>query len=398
MVPNVIGNAAPAPPSVEPQQPNVVEELSNAISSTENSANVNMTRVINITTSIPINQPPQHQYYAAQPTTTTTTTTFTVGTPPPSSSFKSSSSSTSLNHQQFYSPIKHNSSSSSHLSAATSSYQDNQNFIQQKPQAPPISSPSLSFNYKKAMQLQQNTSSSAESLISDMVKEAIQSNPMTQSIIGSLEPSMGGYTKKSKPIGVGGRKRNTSLNLASPDLQSKRMLNRKESFDSSTGHHLQENSSNMNLKGVVLREKNLNIRKDMKEDDNEEIFNSNKNLISFNEDDDDNDDDNDEDNDEDKENNDDDDDDDDEIADGLIKSLDQNKKNSIESDDDESNEFQFDLPFSDLSPFSALGNSSRKAKNVAPVQRQLQFDKNHRKLYFKSNVDSNEEDEGNFNF
>ncbi len=299
MVPNLIGNAAPAPPSVEPQQPNVVEELSNAISSTENSANVNMTRVINITTSIPINPTPYHQYYASQPTAATTT--FTVGTPPPSSSFKSSSSSTSLNHQQFYSPIKHNSSSSSHLSAATS-YQDNQNFIQQKPQAPPISSPSLSFNYKKAMQLQQNTSSSAESLISDMVKEAIQSNPMTQSIIGSLEPSMGGYAKKSKPIGVGGRKRNTSLNLASPDLQSKRMLNRKESFDSAltstTHHHLQTNSSNMTLKGVVLREKNLNIRKQMKEDDNEEVFNSNKNLISFNEDDDD---DNDDGNDEDKE-------------------------------------------------------------------------------------------------
>jgi hypothetical protein len=165
---------------------------------------------------------------------------------------------------------------------------------------------------------------------------------------------------------------------------------------STTHHHLQANSSNMTLKGVVLREKNLNIRKQMKEDDNEEVFNSNKNLISFNEDDDD---DNDDGNDEDKENNDDDDDDDDddEIADGLIKSLDKNKKNLIESDDDdESNEFQFDLPFSDLSPFSALGNSSRKAKNVAPVQRQLQFDKNHRKLYFKSNVDSNEEDEGNF--
>ena len=96
MVPNLIGNAAPAPPSVEPQQPNVVEELSNAISSTENSANINMTRVINITTSIPINPTPQHQYYVAQPTSATT---FTVGTPPPSSSFKSSSSSTSINPQ-----------------------------------------------------------------------------------------------------------------------------------------------------------------------------------------------------------------------------------------------------------------------------------------------------------
>ena len=289
MVPNVMG-AVPAPPSVEPQQPNVVEELSNAISSTENHpANSNSTKAINITTSIPIIQQQQlHQ----------TATTFTVGTPPPSSSFKSSSSSTSLNHQQFYSPIKHNSSSSSHLS----SFQDNQILIQQKPQqaAPPISSPSLSFNYKKAIQLQQNTSSSAESIISDMVKEAIQSNPMTQSIIGSLEPSAG-YSKKSKPIGVGGRKRNTSLNLPSPDLQTKRMLNRKESFDEA---HLQINSSNTTLKGAVLREKNLNILKDMREDDSENVFDSNKNLINFNEDDDDNDDE--------KEN--DDEDDDDEIA------------------------------------------------------------------------------------
>ena len=58
----------------------------------------------------------------------------------------------------------------------------------------------------------------------------------------------------------------------------------------------------------------------------------------------------------------------------------------MESDDAE---FQFDLPFSDLSPLSP------KQKNSASgsVQRQLQFDKQHRKLYFKSNVDSNDEEE-----
>ena len=374
MVQNLMG-AAPAQPYVEPQQPNVVEELSNAISSIENhSANSNLTKAINITTSIPIIPSQQQQQL------THTTTTFTVGTPPPSSSFKSSSSSTSLNHQQFYSPIKHNSSSSSHLS----SFQDNQNFRPQQQAAPPISSPSLSFNYKKPIQLQQNTSSSAESIISDMVKEAIQSNPMTQSIIGSLEPNKS-YSKKSKSIGVGGRKRNTSLNLPSPDMLTKRMLNRKESFDET---HLQINSSNTTLKGAVLREKNLNIHNEMREDENENVFDSNKNLINFNEEDND-------DNYEDKEK-DDNDDDDDEIAEGLIKSIHQNKKTLIESDDDESNEFQFDLPFSDLSPFSAHGGSS-KLKNTAPVQRQLQFDKKNRKLYFKSNVDSNDEDEGNSN-
>ena len=65
----------------------------------------------------------------------------------------------------------------------------------------------------------------------------------------------------------------------------------------------------------------------------------------------------------------------------------------MESDEEESSEFHFDLPFSDLSPFSAHKGSS-KLKNAAPVQRQLQFDNKNRKLYFKSNVDSNDEDEG----
>ena len=366
MAQNIIPSMAAAP-SIEPQQPNVAEELSNAIASSECS-----TRAI----TIPVIQQQQHQ-----------AATFTVGTPPPSSSFKSSSSSTSLNHQQFYSPLKHNSSSSSHLSAAASFQDNNQNFIQQAPKpTAPISSPSLSFSYKKAMQLQQNTSSSAESLISDMVKEAIQSNPMTQSIIGSLDPVM--HARKTNPLSVGGRKRNTSLNLPSPDLQTKRMLNRKESFDETQLHI--NNSGNSTLKAAILREKNFNSNKIMSEE-NESVFESDKNLINFN------------DSDENKENNsDDDDDDDDRIANSLIKSIDRNVNNrtsKLEESDQESNdgnEFSFDLPFSDMSPFSAPLSASKTKSSGASVQRQLQFDKHHRKLFFKANAESNDEDDGEF--
>ena len=286
MAQNMAAPVAPTPPTVEPQQPSVVEELSNAIGHTEPPS-----RPINVipTTSIPINQ-------------VTQIATFIVGTPPPSSSFRSSSSSTSLNHQQFYSPIKHNSSSSSHLS-------DNQTFVlqqqQQPPQKAPISSPSLSFSYKKAMMLQQqqhNTSSSAESLISDMVKEAIQSNPMTQSVIGALEGP-------SKPAQASSRKRNTSLSLPSPDLHTKRMLNRKESFDEVT------NASHSKA-GTILREKNSYLSTHKESETNK------NNLISFNDDDVDTDDDDDDD---DKENNNDVDDDDDDIAESLIKSIDRNR-------------------------------------------------------------------------
>lgn len=78
-----------------------------------------------------------------------------------------------------------------------------------------------------------NLSSSAESFISDMMKEAMSSNPMLQSVYGSLDsptqpttidPSSPSYVLKNKQTHLLGRKRNTSLTQQSPDLQTKRML------------------------------------------------------------------------------------------------------------------------------------------------------------------------------
>jgi len=70
-----------------------------------------------------------------------------------------------------------------------------------------------------------------------MMKEAMSSNPMLQSVYGSLEsptqPNPTPITDASSPSSLlknkqsyllGGRKRNTSLTQQSPDLQTKRML------------------------------------------------------------------------------------------------------------------------------------------------------------------------------
>lgn len=144
--------------------------------------------------SIPIKKSSQPQKIGA---------TFTVGTPPTSSfSFKSSSS--SFNQQVFYSPQKSSQASvspaSQPMSTASSSLQDRRILMAPLPQ------PSLSFNPRNASNLSNmslgtgsglglaGTSSSAESLISDMVKEAMTSNPMVQSVYGSLS------TEPLKPV------------------------------------------------------------------------------------------------------------------------------------------------------------------------------------------------------
>jgi hypothetical protein len=61
-----------------------------------------------------------------------------------------------------------------------------------------------------------------------MVKEAMSSNPMLQSVYGSFDsPSQNNSSpsmKNQKSVLYGGRKRNTSLTQQSPDLQTKRML------------------------------------------------------------------------------------------------------------------------------------------------------------------------------
>jgi len=119
--------------------------------------------------------------------------TFNVGTPPKASfSFKSSSS--SFNQQIFYSPQK---SSQSSLSPASNSNVSFGSSLQdRRTMQAPLPQPSLSFNFRQGSNASlvnassgnalAGTSSSAESLISDMVKEAMTSNPMMQSVYGSL--------------------------------------------------------------------------------------------------------------------------------------------------------------------------------------------------------------------
>lgn len=150
--------------------------------------------------SIPIQKSSQPQKIGA---------TFTVGTPPTASfSFKSSSS--SFNQQVFYSPQKSSQASvspaSQPMSTASSSLQDRRILMAPLPQ------PSLSFNPRNATNLSNmslgtgsglglaGTSSSAESLISDMVKEAMTSNPMVQSVYGSLSTEP--LKPEPKPIGM----------------------------------------------------------------------------------------------------------------------------------------------------------------------------------------------------
>lgn len=149
---------------------------------------------------------------------------FIVGTPPTQSfSFKSASS--SFNQQIFYSPQKSQASMSpASVSTAASSLQDRRLMMA------PISQPSLSFNFKNpnnlsnmslgpaaggsSVALGAGTSSSAESLISDMVKEAMTSNPMMQSVYGSLNSSPSHVKNEfDEPKIV--RKRYTSLTLPS---------------------------------------------------------------------------------------------------------------------------------------------------------------------------------------
>jgi hypothetical protein len=141
---------------------------------------------------------------------------FTVGTPPATSfSFKSTSSS-SFSQQVFYSPQKSQASvspASQAMSAASSSLQERRIAMAPLPQ------PSLSFDPRNAANLSNmslgtgagssggagsgfglaGTSSSAESLISDMVKEAMTSNPMIQSVYGSLTTEQ--LKPEPKPIG-----------------------------------------------------------------------------------------------------------------------------------------------------------------------------------------------------
>lgn len=74
--------------------------------------------------------------------------------------------------------------------------------------------------------------------------------------------------------------------------------------------------------------------------------------------------------------------------------------NKVEEDDDNKNEeddFQFDLPFSDLSPMNKKNVMDQSNKTT--VQRQLQFDKNNRRLIFKPHVseEDDEEDDENSN-
>lgn len=175
---------------------------------------------------------------------------FSVGTPPPSSSFKSSSSYTSLN-QQFYSPVK-----SADADVNTT-----------KTQPIPLPTPSLSYDLKAFASTAAggsssvNVSSSAESIISDMMREAMGSNPMMQSVYGSLEQRPQTVTKPPANV-IFGRKRNTSLTLASPDVQTKRMLNQDVCLNEFTTI---ANQTDKTLKEKFLNDKEALLRESINE-------------------------------------------------------------------------------------------------------------------------------------
>lgn len=311
---------------------------------------------------------------------------FTVGTPPPSSSFKSSSSSASLSQQQFYSPLKNNSSSSYQASStAASSFQDtyNQSFSKTQPITVPLPTPSLSFDMKTIASSSSNISklnpsSSAESIISDMVKEAMTSNPLMQSVYGSLdsEPSM-----LKDRLNLSGRKRNTSLSI---DMQTKRMI----SHDESSEFGLEEETNDLvcsNLTNKTLKEKCFSENEN--EDNFADLLIQNDKVVTMfglnNTDEDENEkDDHDE---------------------------DENLVNSIRPirTGQEDDEFQFDMPFSDLGPMSPLSSLVTKKSNLhsssfsyssllsaekkpQPLLKTSKSSANNlqRKLYFKSNLQS----------
>ena len=110
---------------------------------------------------------------------------FTVGTPPPASSLRSTASS-SFGTQMYYSPMKsaNLSFSPGHMSTGGFSFQDTHTqSLKSLPITMPLPSPSLSYNFKDSHQnltALKPSSSSAESMISDMVKEAM--DPMMQSV------------------------------------------------------------------------------------------------------------------------------------------------------------------------------------------------------------------------
>ena len=191
-------------------------------------SNTNLTKAINIASSAVSSSIPIQRKSSA---------VFTVGSPP--SSFKSSSSFT---QQAFYSPLK-TISSSSNMSPSVLDSNLNQ---RTQPMTVPLPSPSLSFvNFKTVnptntmCSVSFNASSSAESLISDMVKEAMTSNPMTQSIYGSLNSPATVYDKKDS------RKRNPSLTMLSPDMQTKRLISQSFMTHTNPGLNTLKESSNL---------------------------------------------------------------------------------------------------------------------------------------------------------
>jgi hypothetical protein len=382
----------------------LINDAATISTETLNPSNSNLSKAINIaSSSIPIQRK--------------SSAIFTVGTPPPtllpasSSSFKSSSSS-SFSQQIFYSPSKNNNSNNNNMSPVISSVESTQLMNQQKTQpiSVPLPSPSLSFvNFKNTQASHTmtsaasfNGSSSAESLISDMVKEAMTSNPMTTSIYGSLPPT--------KDLVIGTRKRNPSLTLLSPDLQTKRLISHSfmlnTNIDATKLNTLKENSNLNSLRNSDDDEDDDDDDDD--DDDNLIQLNKNKKTDYFKDLKKESDNENDQD-------------------ESLIASIHFNHKKSLlnkkpsdnedesedsddnysentmnKSNDDQDEDFHFDLPFSNISPMTQKTNDTKKTDTIKSshyqsVNRQLMFDKNNRRLHFKPNNGSDDDDEaGNY--
>ena len=383
-------------------------------------SNTNISKAINIaSTTVSSSIPIQRKQSAV----------FTVGTPP-SSSFKSSSSS-SFSQQIFYSPLKSNNSGNSSQNGMSPGIEQHVQFssssAKSQPITVPLPTPSLSFvNFKTAASHSAQSSSnmpsasaasSAESIISDMVKEAMHSNPMTQSVYGSLSSapfsSTGSEKKDQIMASIGTRKRNPSLTLLSPDLQTKRLIS--HSFMLNTNSELnklntlKENSNLSSLRNSDDDDEsdesddddddNIKLRKDNfikdqyqprdTDDEDESLIAS----IHFNH----------KINTQKKKNQDSDADSDD----GNYSENTMNKSNDDEDDSDHNEDFHFDLPFSNISPMVQKNesnniNNSNKNKpsesltTTATVNRQLMFDKNNRRLHFKPAVSCSDDETENY--
>ena len=354
--------------------------------------------------------------------TASTTSTFTVGTPPSTiATFIGQSHQQQQQQQQAYysssySPMKTPSSSSTSYQDAASSFSStsrcglsmqaaasssSSSATKTLPISMPLPTPLLNYNTRLAGHYAGGgggtshlSSSSNDSLITDMVKEAMHTNPMTQSIYGSLDANSSNsfMPPPQRNAAISKQRSNTTTQYQQQQQQQQHSATRKRytslsAIVSSPPTTTNTSGDDDDVEDQVEKaaqlasemhsssiENMMMLKSDDDDDDDESELKSNKPEKG------------DDDEEEDEEEEEEEESDEDDI---LIRSIDRNNFNrmgggdaksaattsvnkhstttaaAVKKGQEDDDEFHFDLPFSNLSPMSPLTTSSLAAAATA---------------------------------